>query len=536
MPPAKLIINRIDILNGFKGGSFMDFKPAEKVPAEQQMEARKAHPEIKTEDTPVKTEEEREAEPSAPKPPPNEVENKDKAPPPKPLTTTLTVRTPQKILAPNTPDNNANQSNEAAKLQLALQSDDKSTPKSCSSGSENALGTPLSRKHMCYKTYSPEDLIAALRTYVKTRKSGKYVSIRHLSRISGIPYATLRDHISGRKCGVARKEIQDVLNDLVKANDIYKENKQVKFESSPKSVAAIDANSVLRSCQELCKLSPTSVLNPSSPSTSAVSIAGYQSFLRYYWSDLELSKFNQHMLNVHVNCMQQLAVMENVKKVTGDSNLSNCESFKSLMMQSASALTTNLQERIKYLEGNVTLSHAMKAIQNGIVIGFLSSFGSAAECIDPQCLRWMCDARYSFLIYSTILRLSKSQKHVKYLSLEKIKRIDQLRKCWVSDEAGINLSVKQLQDKLLLSQQSNDVLGVVNLTVQLIKLFQRADELRILILNQTEQILSHYEIILPFRCELMQQIADASNSNYVQGSVMNAYTSKLRQVMKFCDL
>lgn len=523
----------------------MELKPAEKV-AEEQMEGRKrkAHSEIKREEAPVKqewvnkdrlpAEEERVVKPPAPAATQRGVENTDQASPSKPVNTTLSVRTPEKILAPTTRNNNAN---EATNLQLALQSDDKNTPKSCSSGSENALGTPLSRKHMCYKTYSPEDLIAALRTYVKTRKSGKYVSIRHLSRISGIPYATLRDHISGRKCGVARKEIQDVLNDLVKANDIYKENKQLRFENSPKSVTAIDANSVLRSCQELCKLSPTSVLNPTpSTSTPTVSIAGYQSFLRYYWNDVELNKFNQHMLNVHVNCMQQLAVMENVKKVTADSNLSNSESFKSLMLQSASALMTNLQERIKYLEGNVNLPHAMKAIQNGIVIGFLSSFGSAPECIDPQCLRWMCDARYSYLVYSTILHLSKSQKHVKYLSLEKVKRIDQLRKCWVSDEAGINLSVKQLQEKLLLSQQSNDVLGVVNLTVQLIKLFQRADELRILILNQTEQTLSDYEIIMPFRCELMQQIADASNTNYVQGSVMNAYTSKLRHVMQFCNL
>lgn len=435
-----------------------------------------------------------------------------------------------------TAEKNAQNDQRLFDSQISPRSVGKNSPKSRSSGSDSSH--PLSRKHMCYKTYSPEDLIAALRTYVKTRKSGKYVSIRHLSRISGIPYATLRDHISGRKSGAARKEIQEVLNDLVRASDLQKEKEEMKMENSPTAVVPVapvfDANSVMMPYGDLNKLSPTSVVNATAgTSTSLATAGGYKAFLRYYWTDEELGKFQQTLLAVHVNCVQQLAVMENVQKMTGDSNLAASQSFKALMIQSTNTISLGLQERINFLQNNLSLAHAMKAIQNGIVLGFLSTFASAAELMDPQSKSWMCETRFSLLMYNTIVNLSKSQKYSKYLTMEKIQSIDQLRKCWVSDEANINLSVRQLRDKVILSQQSNDLLGVVNLTVQLANLFQRADELRIIILSQTEQVLNDYEIVVPFRCEMIQQIASELPANDLQGTIMNAYTSKLKEMIKF---
>ncbi len=50
-----------------------------------------------------------------------------------------------------------------------------------------------------YKTYSPHDMQTAYRIYIESKHLGNTISIRRLAKVSGIPYATLRDHINGRK-------------------------------------------------------------------------------------------------------------------------------------------------------------------------------------------------------------------------------------------------------------------------------------------------------------------------------------------------
>ena len=50
-----------------------------------------------------------------------------------------------------------------------------------------------------YKSYSPDSLETAYRVYRDSAHLGNTVSIRRLAKVSGIPYATLRDHINGRR-------------------------------------------------------------------------------------------------------------------------------------------------------------------------------------------------------------------------------------------------------------------------------------------------------------------------------------------------
>merc|ERR1711977_192260 len=72
------------------------------------------------------------------------------------------------------------------------------------------------RAKQTYKTYSPYDMQTAYMIYIESKQLGNTISIRRLAKVSGIPYATLRDHINGRKnksMGIAKElSLQAELN------------------------------------------------------------------------------------------------------------------------------------------------------------------------------------------------------------------------------------------------------------------------------------------------------------------------------------
>merc|ERR1712072_820245 len=55
------------------------------------------------------------------------------------------------------------------------------------------------RAKVSYKCYTQSDMQTAYKLYIESKRLGNTISIRRLAKVTGIPYATLRDHINGRK-------------------------------------------------------------------------------------------------------------------------------------------------------------------------------------------------------------------------------------------------------------------------------------------------------------------------------------------------
>jgi len=66
-------------------------------------------------------------------------------------------------------------------------------------------GSSRSKRGYKYKTYSPSDMQRAYTIFLESKSLGNKISIRRLAKVSGLPYATLRDHINGRRGSVASR-------------------------------------------------------------------------------------------------------------------------------------------------------------------------------------------------------------------------------------------------------------------------------------------------------------------------------------------
>merc|ERR1712146_508890 len=79
-----------------------------------------------------------------------------------------------------------------------------------------------------------------------------------------------------------------------------------------------------------------------------------------------------------------------------------------------------------------------------------------------------------------------------------------------------------------------DVLQRVSAFSQLAEAFAKADELRILILKQTEDILRPHGLVVPFRLELFMHMADAGflPVDQISQFLLCSFITQLREMVK----
>jgi len=529
-----------------------------------------------------------------------------------------------------------------SKKRLFLQVDAGSSRNGLSSKSVSEKGSPLSpispivdhefpyasltRKNMCYKTYSPEDLIAALRTYLRTRDAGRKVSIRHLARVSGIPYATLRDHISGRKSKNAniklkganasgRVDANFVPSTLVSeinpsdftgtglqakaglgvggvlgssastlssshsgsstadiapmhfANHIQKLMQEVTTtnKSSPVNTAVSSHNLNLAATASIAAVTSAALASmpaasgalptlasvsagPANISTQASSMAspfpayqdGWEPFLKYFWKDQEVAEYKQEMNSINLKHTKQLEILLSTSKQISQATAcgspaspSEISKFKSIMRNNANYFQDVFAGRQAFM-GKITVGQAANAIQGGIVSEFFFRNGIQfkLECVNTQGLNWICGVRFSQLVYRALAEISRQQHGSLLAPVGKLVRIDQLRQHWVSDETNLSLTLKQVEEKLAASQKSN-VFDCIALLAQVPIIFAKADEVRGLIVKQTEEVLMDDNAVLAFRKQLFGQLLrDPEEQHLSPGATMKTFNLYLDEIAK----
>ena len=510
------------------------------------------------------------------------------------------------------------------------------------------------RKSMCYKTYSPEDLIATLRTYLKTKNSGKNVSIRQLARISGIPYATLRDHISGRKSRRKVKKddkhtsranhLQSVFDQLIQnghsigtgggvTNELAGafNHPQQQHQHRPAehlmaaSMAAMAggaplapgppsepphaslvSSKVLLALQNgiahdnqkrmiLSGLMPPASAAASVPSappslaglamapgvTGAVPLAmaaakgaasvplplptpqggvarsgggnldtagaaaaaapglascpeGYWDVLSCFFNEMEVLSHSQQIHDLNNQYMQRLTTMVQATQTLTQQGEGERHILGVLGSKAMNYFEAFFGLRLQMLRGAIAVLTPSKALAKERALATLgTSAAFETEHANVHAVRWMCGPRVSMLMYKAIIALSEAPCYKGRMHVNTLSTLDQLRQCWVSTEVNISLMLKQCQQRIA-GGNKGDVLQRVSAFSQLAEAFAKADELRILILKQTEDILRPHGLVVPFRLELFMQMADAGflPVDQISQFLLCSFITQLREMVK----
>jgi hypothetical protein len=113
------------------------------------------------------------------------------------------------------------------------------------------------RAKVSYKCYTQSDMQTAYKLYIESKHLGNTISIRRLAKVTGIPYATLRDHINGRK-----NKSSGLSGEMEKANTVIRAASQLPVLPSGFEGAALSQPSVqtLLAAALQSKVARTSVL------------------------------------------------------------------------------------------------------------------------------------------------------------------------------------------------------------------------------------------------------------------------------------
>lgn len=423
------------------------------------------------------------------------------------------------------------------------------------------------RAKVNYKCYSPHDMRTAYKLYIESKQMGNTISIRRLAKVTGIPYATLRDHINGRKnksSGLAQEitmvqapqlpphlplpqvamrvqehqlvdpnalkvlpgaggmgassepTLQTLLSAMQRGTNPVFYGPSLQLRSQPTAMQQVHQSRVLSEPAvkiEAQVAQERSVLPRASH--------GVQEVLLFCLQEKDAHEYNRAMVTHDIEYLKQLQLVKNVSKAKleakkADGNMADTISDKhlrDLMSNGVDYFSTFFALRKKLngavLPSTLCLDKATTFVQTKLL-------DQAAETVNVNSSGWMHGARFSQLVLKAIHAIHTGGLFKKLLPAETVQACCQLCPVWVNLEQNLSANLKKIQEKIILHRQSgfHEIKGqgfdFVALMREYIDALTKADEIRGLIAAQIEQMLKHDMLVLVFRIELFDKYTEVA--------------------------
>lgn len=467
------------------------------------------------------------------------------------------------------------------------------------------------RAKVTYKCYTQDDMQTAYKLYIESKRLGNTISIRRLAKVTGIPYATLRDHINGRK-----NKSSGLVGEMQKVTDSMKaafpDQRQqfaqqmaalARQESAAAALSQPSVQSLLAALQQGKESSPQSivcesrvvpssaVISPTAnrinvptmqivpekqhtptiptmttaitttgasamvmpppaavlssllsqhtntntnnntslavatptvttPTTTLSTVAevssqpeshGVQDVLRYMLDKDDLAMYYKAMVDHDVAFLKQLELVKTVN-LSINKNTVTAQQLRALMRTGVDYFSPFFSRRCK-LNGAARLS---AQLSSEVAQSFLQRklLSQSVEVLQPKSLQWMHGLRFSELALKSVTALHTGGMFRAILSQEMVQMILQLGGVWASLEQNLSATLKKIQEGILVRGAG----GVTNLDgvsttlmKEYLQVLSKADEMRVLIMSQVENILKEDILVLAFRIELFDKYLEASN-------------------------
>ena len=238
---------------------------------------------------------------------------------------------------------------------------------------------------------------------------------------------------------------------------------------------------------------------------------GVQDVLRYMLDKDDLAMYYKAMVDHDVAFLKQLELVKTVNLSINKSTVT-AQQLRALMRTGVDYFSPFFSRRCK-LNGAARLS---AQLSSEVAQSFLQRklLSQSVEVLQPKSLQWMHGLRFSELALKSVTALHTGGMFRAVLSQEMVQMILQLGGVWASLEQNLSATLKKIQEGILVRGAG----GVTNLDgvsttlmKEYLQVLSKADEMRVLIMSQVENILKEDILVLAFRIELFDKYLEASN-------------------------
>mmetsp|Transcript_8634 Transcript_8634/g.23435 ORF Transcript_8634/g.23435 Transcript_8634/m.23435 type:complete len:562 (+) Transcript_8634:129-1814(+) len=409
------------------------------------------------------------------------------------------------------------------------------------------------RAKQTYKTYSPYDMQTAYMIYIESKQLGNTISIRRLAKVSGIPYATLRDHINGRKnksMGIAKElSLQAELNKSAGGGlklplplvhqqgksqqqqprlNINLRGQGLQIPTAATAAATIGMPLQGKVCfpqqQSSSMGTPTAGagLNLSLLQQRGALNHGVQDMLRFALGDREYVEYNRIMTLQDAKFLEKLQSL-GVLKLEGTKQGLDKKQLASMVRASINYFKDFFHTRCS-LYSYPTLNplalklkaaeheNNSKSFELYLQSMLKSQLALIAEIQNPNSMEWLDGVRFSQIVMKTVAAMYANAKYKDVLPVGQVLEVGKLCLGWVQLEKNLSitmhgLALQSIQQKITTNFAGAG--GVEKFLKEYLAVLKDADELRVHQIGQVEKLLVDDRLVLGFRVELLEQYVNA---------------------------